>query len=73
MVTSIKTILIKHPSGYDLVVIPRDGDNKPYQLKRLGFPNYSSDLILEADRYPEYLLIQDLASKDVFNYFIQPI
>lgn len=70
--THYKTILLKAPNG-EYVIIHKGALYTAYTRSTLRFPVYPSDLVLEHDRYPEYLLMQDLPSKDIFNYFIKGI
>ena len=65
-----KTILLKSPDA-EYVVIHKGATYTPYTRSALRFPTHTYDLVLEHERYPEYLLIQDLPSKDIFNYFIE--
>ncbi len=57
-------------NGYGRYIVI-DRDRKEPYLSRRAFPIYSSDLVLQSDRYPEYELIKHLPCKDIFNYFIE--
>lgn len=70
MTSSIKTLLVLKPDKQNYVLIERD--NSEHNLVRtIGFPIYSTDLVLGVDRYPEYELIKHLPNKDIINYFLK--
>ena len=60
-----KHVLIKAPANNTYQVIT---PIYMYQITQMA-PTYTSDLILGSDRYPEYLLIQHLPPKNIFEYF----
>lgn len=61
----IKHVFIRKPTGGMYKVI---NDGYVCELDQRT-PTYSTDLVLGADRYPEYLLIQHLPPKNIFEYF----
>lgn len=65
-----QSILIKTPDNRYIVIGSGELDSV-YKTNNISFPIYSSDLVLEQDRLPEYELIKHLPCKDIFNYFIE--
>lgn len=63
-----KAVIIEAPLGQRVVIYPH---SPMFKMSSTGFPEYSSDLLLSIDMYPEYLLIKHLPPNEVFNYFIQ--
>ena len=65
--SKFKHILIKVPASdiYQAVT-----PIHVYELTQRA-PTYSTDLVLGSDRYPEYLLIQHLPPKNIFEYFTE--
>lgn len=63
--SKFKHVLIKVPASdiYQAVTPIR-----VYELTQRA-STLSSDLVLGSDRYPEYLLIKHLPSKNIFEYF----
>ena len=70
MTSSINTVLILTPDKLEYVHI-HCSDKEPSYVKAMGFPIYSTDLVLGVDRYPEYELIKHLPNKDIINYFLK--
>ena len=65
----IEHVLIKQPTGGRYRVITA---RHIYELNQMA-PTYSTDLVLGSDRYPEYLLIQHLPPKNIFEYFTEDL
>lgn len=65
----IDHVLIKQPTGgwYRVITIEH-----VYELNQRA-PTFTSDLVLGSDRYPEYLLIQHLPPKNIFEYFTEDL
>lgn len=63
-----KTVIIE--THQDKIVVI-NSDASIFTMSSTNFPEYSTDLRLKIDRYPEYLLIKHLPPNEVFNYFIQ--
>ena len=69
MASSINTVLILTPDKHEYVHVHLN-DTEPNLVRAIGFPIYSTDLVLEEDRYPEYELIKHLPNKEIINYFL---
>lgn len=63
-----KVVIIETHQDRIVVINP---DSPIFTMLSVNFPEYSTDLRLKVDRYPEYLLIKHLPPREVFNYFIQ--
>lgn len=70
MATSINALLILKPDKFHYVLIHLNQSEHDI-VKAVGFPIYSTDLVLGVDRYPEYGLIKHLPNKDIINYFLK--
>ena len=68
--SNYKYVHIKCPN-HEKAIIDSRSEQCPYIVKSIGFPVYSYDLELDESYYPEYLLMKDLPSNTLFQYFIK--